>query len=84
MFLLDWLLYLLEGILYLVAFGISLVAAIIQYRFFPMNISRRERWRTSDWDYQKNRFLKSVALFIFVMVITCAMVYGLFHPETVE
>jgi uncharacterized membrane protein len=74
---------LLEWALYAVVFVIAVIAAILQYAIiFPMKMSRRERWRTSDWEYMTNRMIATIGTFILVMLTEC-FVYSYFHQANV-
>ena len=49
----------LEWILYVVCVLVAYAAFRFNWWLFPKKMSRRERWRTSDYDFFTNRALKS-------------------------
>jgi hypothetical protein len=70
--------FILKVLSYVLVLIIAIAAAIIKYSVFPMMMSRRDRWRMSDWDYMVNRIVESVVLFFVLLIFGVAMVHSIF------
>ncbi|MFV0587703.1 hypothetical protein [Bacteroides reticulotermitis] len=51
-----------DVLFWIICFGISIVAGIIAWKTFPYFISRRDRYRKSEYELKRERFIKSVAV----------------------
>jgi hypothetical protein len=71
----------LEILLYAVAVVAGIIAAVIRWKIYPLKVSRRDRWRTSDWDYVKDRILDALAYFILVGGAIAFCVHAYFHAD---
>lgn len=47
-----------------VAIPLSVVCALYTWKTYPLKMSRSQRYRTSRWDYVKNRIIGTLAAFI--------------------
>ena len=69
----------LEWILYVVCVLVAYAAFRFNWWLFPKKMSRRERWRTSDYDFFTNRALKSFVAGLVIAYFGIAIVYAVFN-----
>jgi len=73
-----------EFLLYLIAIPIFWVAWRITWWLYPKQMSRKDKYRTSEYDYYMGRVIKALSISIIFGGVWVYFVYSLFHPGTVK
>lgn len=74
----------LEYLLYLIAAPIAWVAWRIAWWLFPKKMSRRDKYKTSEYEYLMGRTIKALSAAIVFGGTWVFFVYWMFHPEVLQ
>ncbi|MEQ2978824.1 hypothetical protein AAAX96_19575 [Butyricimonas faecihominis] len=68
-----------EIILYIVFFLIGIKVSQLVYKFYPKTISRREKYKTSEYEYFQNRCVKTITAFVIAFGGPSYVTYMFYH-----